>query len=86
MSWTGHVTRIGENRNTHGVLVGKLEVNRPVGRPRSRWEDMKIKLTETGCEGVNWIDLTQDMGKWRVLAKTAMNLRYPYSVGNSFTG
>jgi hypothetical protein len=62
-----------------------LKSKRPVGRPRSRWEDMKIKLKETGCEGVDWIDLVQDTDKWRVLAKTAMNLRFPYSVGNSFT-
>jgi len=35
---------------------------------------MKIKLKEIGCEGVDWIDLAQDTDKWRVLAKTAMNL------------
>jgi hypothetical protein len=38
---------------------------------------MKIKLKEMGCEGVDWIDLAQDRDKWRVLTKTAMNLRYP---------
>jgi len=46
---------------------------------------MKIKLKEIGCEGVDWIDLAQDTDKWRVLAKTAMNLWFPYSVGNSFS-
>ena len=46
---------------------------------------MKIKLKETGCEGVDWIDPAQDTDKWSVLAKTAMNLRFPYSMGFSFT-
>jgi hypothetical protein len=26
-----------ENREVHKVLVGKPEVKRPLGRPRSRW-------------------------------------------------
>jgi hypothetical protein len=46
---------------------------------------MKIKLKETGYKGVDWIDLAQDTDKLRVLAKTAVNLPFPYSVGNSFT-
>jgi hypothetical protein len=25
MRWTGHVARIGENRNAYRILVGKLE-------------------------------------------------------------
>jgi hypothetical protein len=54
---------MGENRNTHRVLVGKLKEKRPVGRLRCRWEDMKTKLKEIGCEGVNWIDLAPDTDK-----------------------
>jgi hypothetical protein len=29
----------GEKRNTYGILIGKPEVKRPVGRPRRRWVD-----------------------------------------------
>jgi hypothetical protein len=39
MRWAGHVARMGEMRNVYGVLVGKLEGNRPLGRPRNRGED-----------------------------------------------
>ena len=46
---------------------------------------MKIKLKEIVCEGVDWIDVAQDTDKWRFLEKTEMNLRFPYSVGNSFS-
>jgi len=39
MRWAGHVTRMGEDRGVHRVLVGKPEGKRPLGRPRRRWED-----------------------------------------------
>jgi hypothetical protein len=39
----GHVARIGEKRNAYGILVGKPEGKRLLGRPRRRWED-NIKM------------------------------------------
>ena len=30
---------MGESKGVYRVLVGKPEVKRPLGRPRSRWED-----------------------------------------------
>jgi hypothetical protein len=41
--WAGHVARMGEERGVHSVLVGKPEGQRPLGRPRRRWED-NIKI------------------------------------------
>jgi hypothetical protein len=40
MRWAGHVTRMGLRRGAYRVLVGKREGKRPLGRPRSRWEDI----------------------------------------------
>jgi hypothetical protein len=38
MRWAGHVARMGEKRNAYRLLVGKLEGERPRGRPRrSGW-------------------------------------------------
>ena len=49
MKWAGNVERMGERR---GVLVGKPEGKRPLGRSRRRWEDnMKMDLEELGCGG-----------------------------------
>jgi hypothetical protein len=28
----------GEERNAYGILMGKPKGNRPLGRPRRRWE------------------------------------------------
>ena len=59
--WTGHVAIIGERRGVYKVLVGKPEGKIPLGRRRRIWEDnIKMKLQEVGCEGMDWIDLAQD--------------------------
>jgi hypothetical protein len=58
MRWAGNVARIGKKRNAYGILVGKPEGKRPLGRPRHRWVDnIKIDLREIGWDGVDWIGL-----------------------------
>ena len=43
-----------------GFWWGNLR-NRPLGRPRSRWEDnIKCILKKRDVEGMDWIDLAQD--------------------------
>jgi hypothetical protein len=43
------------------VLVGKPEGQRPLGRPRRRWEDNnQMDRLEVGCEDTDWIELAQD--------------------------
>jgi hypothetical protein len=39
-----------------------------------------------GREGVDWIDLAQDRGKWQALGDMAMSLLVPQDEGNFFTG
>jgi hypothetical protein len=48
-------------REVHtGILVGKSEISRPLGRPRRKRKDnIKMFLHEVGW-GMNWIDLAQD--------------------------
>jgi hypothetical protein len=45
------VARMGGGRGVHRVLVGKSEGNRPLGKPRRRWED-NIKMDIWKLEGV----------------------------------
>jgi hypothetical protein len=41
-------------------LVGKPERNRPLGRPKGRWEDnIKVNLKEVGWESMNLTDMSQ---------------------------
>jgi hypothetical protein len=44
---------MGEKGNCCGILMGKPEDRRPLGGPRSRWEDdIKMDLKETGWNAV----------------------------------
>ena len=78
MRWAGHVARMGEGRGVYGVLVGKPEGKRPLGRPRHRWEDnIKMYLQEVQCGGMDWIELAQDRDRWQALLNAVMNLQVP---------
>jgi hypothetical protein len=67
---------MGEGRKVYKVLVGKPEGKRPLGRPRSRWEDgIRIDLREFGLGDVDWIRLAQDRDRWRAAVSAVMNLR-----------
>ena len=74
----GACSAYGERRGVYRVLVGKPEGKKPLGRPRHRWEDnIKMDLQEVGCGGMDWIELTQDMYRWRALVTVVMNLQVP---------
>jgi hypothetical protein len=57
------ISRMGRECSTKGekiyrLLVGKSDGNRPLGRPRRRWEDdVKFDLREIEWGGVDWIGL-----------------------------
>jgi hypothetical protein len=59
-------------------LVRKSEEKRPLQTPRCRWENnIKIDLTKTIWEGVDWIHLTEDMVKQCIPVNVVMNVRVP---------
>jgi hypothetical protein len=56
------------SKNPKGKI--KLEI------PTRKWEDnIKMDPKEIGREGVGWIHLAQDRGRWRALVNTIMKLR-----------
>ena len=78
MRLAGHVAYMVDRRGVCRVLVGKHEGKRPLGRPRRRWEDnIKMDLQEVGCRDVDWIELAQDMDRWREIVNVVLNLRVP---------
>ena len=49
-----------ERCTVYRVLVWKPEGKWSLGRPRRRWEDIKIDIQEVGYGGVDWIELARD--------------------------
>jgi hypothetical protein len=59
-------------------MIGKSEGKRPFGGTRRRWEDnIKMDFQKVRCVGMDWIELAQDMDRWRALVNAVMNLRVP---------
>jgi hypothetical protein len=68
MIWAEHVARMGKRIGAYWVFVGKYGEKRLLGRPRHRWVDnIKMDLHEVGCGIMDWIDVVQDMDRWRAL-------------------
>jgi hypothetical protein len=75
-----------KKRNVYKILVGKRELKRSLGRPRSRWEDnIEVNVGEIECEYEDWIHLAQVRDRWWALVNTIMKFRVPLKAGNFFT-
>jgi hypothetical protein len=62
----------------HRVLVRKPEGKRQLGRPIRRWKDnIKMNVQEVGGDRGDWMELAQDIDRWRTLVNVVMNLRVP---------
>ena len=73
MKWLGHIQRMDRARPTRKLLDWKPVGNRPVGRPRQRWqkdvvEDFKkLKIKETGTKQLR----TEELGeRWLRMGKS----------------
>ena len=76
----GHVARMEEGRNAPKILIDKPTGKRPLGRPRSGWEDIRRDLYEMGTKTRNWVDLAQDRNYWKALANAKLKFRVPYAM------
>jgi hypothetical protein len=62
---------MAEERGVHRVLVGKPEGERPLGRPRRRWEDnIKRDFQEVGGGCGDWMELALDKERWQAFVST----------------
>ena len=55
-----------EGRSAFKILTGKPTGNRPLGRPRRRWEDnIRMDGKEMVINKGNYVDTAQDRNYWR---------------------
>ena len=66
-----------EGRSVFKILTGTPTGKRPLGRPRHRWENIRMDLKEIGINTRNWVDSAQGRDYWRVVVNAALNLRVP---------
>ena len=79
MGWAEHVARLGiGNVYVQQDFGGETWEKRPLRRPRCRWEgNIKMDLQEVEFGGIDWIDLAQNMERWREIVNVIMNLWFP---------
>ena len=65
LSWFGHLHRMPEERMVKKVYKWKPMLTRPLGRPKSRWED-DIRIYMKKLEVKNWISCIQDRNNWKL--------------------
>ena len=72
LRWAGHIARMEEYMSAFKILTGTPAGKRPLGRPRSRWEDnIRMDFKQMGINTRNLVDSAQDRDHWRSL----MNLQ-----------
>jgi len=70
VKWLGHIQRTDQTRPTRQLLYWKPMGNRPVGKPRQRWqEDVMEDLKKLKVK--NWKKAAKDRRTWRDLAEKA---------------
>ena len=69
---------INLSKGAFKILTCTPTGNRPLGRPRHRWDDnIRMDHKEIGINTRNWVDLAQDRDYRRALVNAALYLRVP---------
>ena len=71
LRWTGHVTRMPDERFPKKILYGELQVGkRSHGGQKKRYKDtLKASLKDFNIPSESWEQIAQDRTKWRGLIK-----------------
>ena len=71
LRWTGHVTRMHEERLPKKILYGELEMGKHShGGQKKRYKDtLKVSLKDFNIPTESWEQIAQDRAKWRGLIR-----------------
>ena len=72
-----NVARMVDGSVVYGVLVGRPDGKRPLGRRRRRrWKDNNINMDfEVEWGSVYWFDVTVNRDRWRAVVSAVVNIR-----------
>jgi hypothetical protein len=70
IKWLGHILRMDQAKPTRKLLDWKPMGNRPIGRPRQRWQkDVMEDLKKLKVK--NWKETAKDRRTWRDMTEKA---------------
>jgi hypothetical protein len=71
LNWLGHVERMAEDNNVQKIKRWNPMSKRPIGRPKTRWEDDVLE----DISGIsNWKMVAQDRDSWKKGVEQARTL------------
>jgi hypothetical protein len=73
LSWFRHVNRMPKTSIVKKTYKWKPFTRRPVGRPKSRWED-DVRVDLNKMELMKWLVQVQDRFKWKAVVEKAKTL------------
>ena len=68
LEWLGHIERMQETRMIKAIYPWNPISRRPIGRPKTRWED-DVRKDIQKSKVPNWKILVQDRRRWKELVK-----------------
>jgi hypothetical protein len=73
LNWLGHVERMTEDNNVQKTERWKPMSKRPIGRPKTRWEDDVLEDIKSRNIS-NWKKVAQNRDSWKKAVEQARTL------------
>jgi len=73
LNWLGHVERMTKDNNVHKIKRWKPMSERPIGRPKTRWEDDVLEDIKSINIG-NWKKVARNRDSWKKVFEQARTL------------
>ena len=73
LNWLGHVERMAEDNIVQKIKRWKPMSKRPIGRPKTRWEDEDLEDIKS-INIHNWKKVAQDIDSWNKVVEQGRTL------------
>jgi hypothetical protein len=73
LSWLGHVERMADDNNVKKIKRWKPISKRPIGRPKTRWEDDVLEDIKS-MKIYDWKNIVQNRDRWKKVVEQARTL------------